>query len=144
MNKWNVNRERKYYSLPFISMFPDFATYVSIHRHSLIWTFETIWSVMMESNISLMCYEIARWSLFTRHLPHIYLLYSQTLKVLVLEWNLIKTPGAQHLAGVLRDNQVLLIFSSSLLYLSVLLFIGTHRTESLEESNKKCWSPTSS
>ena len=63
-----------------------------------------------------MHYEITRWFSFSLHLSlsHIYLhLYSQTLTGLYLYSNQIGDAGAQYLADALRDNKVILIFSSS-------------------------------
>ena len=59
-------------------------------------------------------------------LSHIYLhLYSQTLTRLDLSSNQIGDAGAQYLADALRDNKVILIFSSSLSLISI--FISIHR-----------------
>ena len=40
--------------------------------------------------------------------------------------------GAQCLANVLRDNEVIIIFSLPLSYLSVSEFVGTHRIVHLQ------------
>jgi hypothetical protein len=98
----------------------------------------------MEQNILRMPYELTRWILFSVDFSDIYLiLLTQILTKLIIRYNKIGDIGTQHLADVLRDNTVIILFSWTLSCLSSSIHIDTHYIGSFMESNWRTRGTTS-